>query len=237
MRGRSKGALWFYMALIAPSLTAANSARLGEALEAVKVGGAAMIHVDVMDGHFVPEIAMGQPVIASLRRATDLILEAHLLIERPERFAEQFVDAGADRVAVHPEATPNFHRALDLVRKRGAKAGAALNPATPIESISDVLAGLDFVTVLSADPGLAEEEFIPASVAKVRAAARLRSDRRLSFAIEVEGGVTLETLEELTLAGADILVAGSAIFHRDNPVDRLAEMIRLAAGAHHLWKT
>ena len=219
------------MALVAPSLNAADLSRLGEALDAIKAAGASMLHVDVMDGHFVPDIAMGQPVVASLRRATNLALDVHLLIERPERYVAQFIEGGADRVAVHPESTPHFHRVLELIRQHGAKAGAALNPATPVELLEDVLAELDFVTILSTDPGVRGASFIPGSAEKVRCAASARESRRLNFAIQVEGGVGFENLDALLGAGADILVAGSAIFQYDDPKARLIEMIRRASGA------
>jgi ribulose-phosphate 3-epimerase len=222
--------------LIAPSLLAANFARLGEALEMVKASGASMVHVDVMDGHFTPDIAMGCPVVASLRRATDLVLDVHLLIERPERYAEQFVEAGADRVAAHPEATPHLHRVLDLIRRCGAKAGAALNPATPLESVAEVFGELDFLSILSADPGTKEQAFIPGAVEKVRAASRARQEGRFSFALQVEGGVSFHNVESLVRAGADILVVGSAIFHNESPGARLLDMIRLASDAHQISK-
>ncbi len=224
------------MALIAPALLAANFARLAEALEIIKAAGASVVHVDVMDGHFTPDITVGQPVIASLRRATDLVLDVHLLIERPERYAVEFIDAGADQVSVQPEATPHLHRVLDLIRKRGAKAGAALDPATSVESLTEVLGELDFLTILTADPGDKEEAFIPAGLQKVRTASRAREDRRLDFALQVEGGIRIANLEDLVRAGADILVVGSAIFHNDEPKARLAEMVRLAAGAQQISK-
>jgi ribulose-phosphate 3-epimerase len=218
------------MALIAPSLLAADLARLGEALETIKATGASLVHVDVMDGHFVPDITVGQPVVASLRKATDLVLDVHLLIERPERYVADFVEAGADRLSVHIEATPHLHRALDLIRGRGAKAGVALNPATPIESLAEVWGEIDFVNVLTADPALDEAAFIPASVAKVRAASQAREEHRLGFVLQVEGGVTAANLEELARAGADILVVGSAIFKSVDPQTQLSTMMRKAAG-------
>lgn len=224
------------MALIAPSLLAADFARLGEALEIIKAAGASMAHIDVMDGHLVPEITVGQPVVASLRRATDLVLDVHLLIERPERFAAEFVEAGADRVSVHPEATPDLGRALSIIRKRGAKAGVALNPATPVESVADILEEIDFLTILAADPGNGEETFVPRAMAKVSNALRARENRRLDFSIQVEGGVDFQNFEEFVRAGADILVVGSAIFSNDNPKARLAEMIRLASGVRQTSK-
>lgn len=217
------------MVLIAPSLFAADFARLGEALDLIKAAGAPMVHLNVCDGHFAPGITAGQPVIKSIRKASDLVLDVHLLVERPERYAAEFVAAGADRVSIHPEATPNLHRVLETIRGRGAKAGAALNPGTPVDAVADVLDELDFLLILSADPGDKEGAFISQSMQKVRAAARMREERRLKFAIQVDGGVTLDRVENLIRAGADILVAGFAIFHNENPKARLAEWIRVAA--------
>ena len=218
------------MALIAPSLLAADFARLGEALEIFKVAGASMIHVDVMDGHFVPEISVGLAVIESLRKATDLPLDVHMLVERPERFAEQFVKAGADRLAVHVEATTRLRGVLEQIRACGAQPGVALNPSTPLESLSEVLGDIDFVNVLTAEPALREQGFIPGMVVKIRAAVQARTDRRREFAIQAEGGLAPQNLEELARAGADILVAGSAIFDSGDPRSQLAELIRLVAG-------
>jgi ribulose-phosphate 3-epimerase len=224
------------MALIAPSLLAADFARLAEALEIIKSAGASMVHVDVMDGHFAPDISVGQPVIASLRKATDLVLDVHLLVERPERFADQFLEAGADRLCVHSEATLQLPRLLKMIRAHGAEAGVALNPATPVEALAEVWGDIDFLTILAADPGLHERGFLPRSVAKVRQAFRLREEERLDFALQVEGGIGLDNLEALLGAGADILVAGSAIFHNEAPGTRLAEMIRLAAAGRQTSK-
>ena len=217
-----------FMALIAPSILAADFARLGEALEVIKAAGASLVHVDVMDGHFVPEISAGLPVLASLRKATDLTLDVHLLIERPERYAERFVDAGADRIGIHAEATPHVRRVLEQIRGRGAKAGVAVNPSTPLEALDEVLGEVDFLNVLTAEASLREQPFIPASTAKLRAAAQMRADRRLDFAIQAEGGIGPEKIESLVRAGADILVAGSAIFDSVDPRARLSEMIRVA---------
>ena len=224
------------MALIAPSLLAADFSRLGEALEMIKSAGATMVHVDVADGHFSPDLTAGQPVIRSLRNATDLTLDVHLLIERPERFAGEFVDLGADWVSLHVEATTNLHPALEAIRARGAKAGVALNPSTPLQALEEVMREVDFVTLLTADPGLKERSFIPGSLEKIRRVARVRDDRQMRFAIQVEGGVSLERVEEMVQAGADILVAGSAIFNSDSPRARLADMIRLAATARQTSK-
>jgi ribulose-phosphate 3-epimerase len=195
-----------------------------------------MLHLDVMDGHFVEDITVGQPVVRSLRKATDLVLDLHLLIERPERYIADFVEAGADRISVHVEATTRLHRVLGQIRKHGVKAGVALNPATPIETLVDVVGEFDFLSVLSSDPGLSERTFIPRSVEKVQAAASLRNERRVDFAIQVEGGIRLQHLEQLTRAGADILVAGSAIFYDDDPKTRLSEMLRLVSASRAVSK-
>jgi ribulose-phosphate 3-epimerase len=224
------------MALIAPSLLAADFARLGEALHTIEAAGAPMIHVEVMDGHFVEEISVGQPVVRSLRKATNLVLDLHLLIERPERYIAEFVEAGADRLSVHLEATTRLHRVLDQIRKQGVKAGVALNPATPVETMVDLVGEFDYLLVLSSDPGLSERTFIPRAVEKVRAAASLRDERRAGFAIQVEGGIRFEHMEQLTRAGADILVAGSAIFYSDDPKARLSEMLRLVSASRPMSK-
>jgi ribulose-phosphate 3-epimerase len=217
-----------FMALIAPSILAADFARLGEALEVIKAAGASLVHVDVMDGHFVPEISAGLPVLASLRKATDLVLDVHLLIERPERYAERFVEAGADRIAIHAEATCHVRRVLEQIRGRGAKAGVAVNPSTPLEAIGEVMGDVDFLNILTAEPSLREQPFIPASTAKLQASAQMRANRRLDFAIQAEGGISPEKIEYLVRAGADILVAGSAIFDSVDPRAQLGEMVRVA---------
>lgn len=223
------------MALIAPSLLAANFAQLAEALQTIKDAGASMVHVDVMDGHFVPNITVGQPVIRSLRKAAGLVLDVHLFVERPERYTGDFLEAGADRLSVHAEATPNLHRTLGEIRGRGTKAGLALNPSTPLESANDVLEDIDFLLLLSADMGFGEESFVPHTITKVREAAAVRDHCRLNFAVQVEGGIQPEHVEELVRAGADILVAGSAIFHNDDPKKRLREMIRAASVARQVY--
>jgi len=218
------------MALIAAALLSSDFARLGEALETIKQAGASMVHIDVTDGHFAPGITMGQPVIASLRRATDLTLDLRLAIERPERYARQFIEAGADRIAVHPESTLQLGRLLQSIRAGGAQAGLALSTSASVESAEDVFDDVDFVTVLSGHLGV-DDVFVPRSIEKVAACSRIRRERRLDFAVQVEGGVTAGQVEELIRAGADILVVGSVIFHSDNPQARLTEMIRLASEA------
>jgi ribulose-phosphate 3-epimerase len=224
------------MALIAPSLLAADFARLGEALHILEAAGASMLHVEVMDGHFVEDISVGQPVVRGLRKATGLVLDVHLLIERPERYFADFIEAGADRISVHPEATTRLHRVLEQIRAQGAKAGVALNPATPLATIVDLVGEFDYLSILSSDAGLSERTFIPGAVRKVRAAASLRAERRADFAIQVEGGILFEHLEQLTRAGADILVAGSAIFNSGDPKARLGEMLRVVSASLRMSK-
>jgi ribulose-phosphate 3-epimerase len=202
------------MVLIAPSLLAADFARLGEALQSIKQAGASMVHVDVMDGHFVPELTVGQPVVKSLRKATDLILDLHLLVERPERYAREFIEAGADRVAIHAEATPNLRRALGEIRAAGAQAGLALNTSTTVDSVADILNEIDNLLILSADLGFANTEFLAGTFGKVEAASTIRRERELQFTIQVEGSIAEEHVEPLENAGADILVAGSDIFQK-----------------------
>jgi len=221
------------MALIAPSLLSWDFARMGEALESIKSAGAGLVHIDVSDGHFAGEITVGPPVIRSLRMATDLVLEIHLLVERPERFVADFLAAGADRLAVHAESTANLHAAIEAIHSQERKAGVALNPATPLEAVSEVLEDMDFLTLLTADYGPNGERLIPAMLEKVRRASRLRTGAGRRVDIEVEGGVEFAHVEKLVRAGADILVAGSAIMNNDNPKARLSEMIRLAVAERH----
>ncbi|MGD0221635.1 MAG: ribulose-phosphate 3-epimerase [Terriglobia bacterium] len=221
------------MILITPSLLAADFAQVGEALRLIKEAGASMIHVDVMDGHFVPDITVGQPVVRSLRKATDLVLDLHLLIERPERYVAEFIEMGADRVAIHAEATPNLHKALGMIRIGGAKAGLALNPCTAVEAASEVMADIDYLLILSADLGFANSSFLPGTLSKVQTACALRRERRLDFAIQVEGSIGEEQIEALGQAGADILVAGSDIFQKD-PKTRMAKMMELAASSRQV---
>ncbi len=217
------------MVRIAPSILAADFARLGEALAAAKAAGARTLHVDVADGHFAPDITVGQPVIQSLRQHTDLELDVHLLVERPERFLEDFAKAGADRIAIHAEATPDLHRALDQIRALDRKAGLALNPATPPAHVRDALDGLDYLLILTADAGLKEGEYIPETARKVAEAAEERRRQGLTFEIEAEGGIGLDETGELITAGADILVAGCAIFSKGDPKANFEAMTRAAA--------
>jgi ribulose-phosphate 3-epimerase len=216
---------------IAPSILASNFARLGDEIRAVEAGGADIIHVDVMDGHFVPNISIGIPVVASLRKATQLPLDVHLMIERPEDYVEEFVRAGANRVLVHQEATVHLDRVLAMIREQGAEAGAVINPATPVIMLSDVLHVVDTVLVMSVNPGFGGQKFIPVAIEKIRQLDEWRSRYNASFRIEVDGGVDLQNAAVLAQAGANTLVAGTSIFHTPDAGAATREMRRLATEA------
>jgi ribulose-phosphate 3-epimerase len=202
---------------LAPSILSADFARLGAEIDAVTRGGADQIHVDVMDGHFVPNITIGVPVVKSLRKATKLPLDVHLMITDPDRYIEAFADAGADMISVHVEVLPHLHRTISQIKKLGAKAGVVLNPSTPVVSIGEIAADVDFVLVMSVNPGFGGQVFIPHSVNKI-AAVRALLDRAGNRApIEVDGGVDLDTVENVVRAGAEWLVAGNAIFGLGDP--------------------
>ncbi len=211
---------------IAPSILASNFARLGEEVRLVEEGGADVIHVDVMDGHFVPNISIGIPVVESLRKATRLPLDVHLMIEAPEDYIDDFVRAGANRVLVHQEATVHLDRALAMIREAGAEAGAAINPATPVVMLTDVLDKLDTVLVMSVNPGFGGQKFIPHAFEKIRQLNQWRSRYNAGFRIEVDGGVELENAAELAQAGANTFVAGTSIFHTPDPVEATRQMRR-----------
>lgn len=202
---------------IAPSILSADFFRLGEEIEAVQRGGATILHFDVMDGHFVPNLTVGLPVLKSIAKATDLPIDAHLMISEPGRYATQFVDAGAKMVSVHVEADAHLHRTLASIKTAGAQAGVVINPATPIESLSEALNFADYVLVMSVNPGFGGQKFIPTSVDKVRRLRRMIDDRRLETRIEIDGGIDLENIASVVAAGAQIIVAGSAVFGGDSP--------------------
>jgi len=216
---------------IAPSILAADFARLGEEVRAVEAGGADVIHVDVMDGHFVPNISIGIPVVASLRKTTRLPLDVHLMIDRPERYIGDFVRAGADRVLIHQEATVHLDRVLSMIRELGAQAGAAINPATPVALLSEVLGNVDTVLVMSVNPGFGGQKFIPGAVEKIRQLNQWRSRYNGTFRIEVDGGVDLENAADLAQAGVNTFVAGTSIFHTPDPAAATRQMRKLATEA------
>jgi ribulose-phosphate 3-epimerase len=213
---------------IAPSLLAADFARLADALAVAEEGGADLVHVDVMDGHFVPNLTLGPPVVAALKKATRLPLDVHLMIENPEESLDQYLDAGADWISVHVEATHHLQRCLAAIRRGGAKAGAALNPATPVVALSESWQDLDYAVVMSVNPGRGGQPFLRHAVDKVR---RLRDDgleARHAFAIEVDGGVEASNAGELVAAGAEILVAGTSVYGQADPRGAI-ETLRAAA--------
>lgn len=202
---------------IAPSILSADFSRLGEEIEAVERGGATILHVDVMDGHFVPNLTVGLPVVKSIAHATKLTIDAHLMISEPGRYAEQFVEAGAKMVSVHVEADPHLHRTLAAIKSAGALAGAVINPATTIESLEEALPFADYVLVMSVNPGFGGQRFISTSIEKVRRLRELIESRKLDTRIEIDGGIDLENIATVVAAGAEIIVAGSAIFGAADP--------------------
>ena len=216
---------------IAPSILAADLSRLGEEIRSAQKGGASMVHVDVMDGHFVPNITIGIPVVRALRRTTDVVLDCHLMIDDADHYATEFVAAGADMVSVHQEACPHLNRTLAAIRAAGAAPGVVLNPATPVHTLDEVLGLADYVLVMSVNPGFGGQEFIPAALDKVRRLRQIRSERGLGYRIEIDGGVTLENVGEIARAGCDIVVAGTAVFAGADPGERVAALLRAAEGA------
>jgi ribulose-phosphate 3-epimerase len=216
---------------IAPSILAANFAKLGEEVRAVEAGGADVLHVDVMDGHFVPNISIGIPVVASLRKATRLPLDVHLMIEQPETYIAEFVRAGADRVLIHQEATVHLDRALAMIREHGAQAGAVINPATPVAMLAEVLDKLDTVLVMSVNPGFGGQKFIPGALEKIRQLNQWRARYNAGFRIEVDGGVDAGNVGELALAGANTFVAGTSIFHQPDATAATQQLRRVATEA------
>ncbi|MGO9639862.1 MAG: ribulose-phosphate 3-epimerase [Candidatus Acidiferrales bacterium] len=216
---------------IAPSILAADFASLGEAVRAVERGGAEEIHVDVMDGHFVPNISIGVPVVKSLRKATRLPLDVHLMIENPEQFIPAFAEAGADMISVHQEATPHLDRALEMIRERGRLAGAVVNPSTPVSFLADVMDRVDYVLVMSVNPGFGGQGFLPHSLDKLRELKEMRERYNVSFRIQVDGGIGPENVADVVRAGAQILIAGTSIFHTPDPAAAVQSMKQIAAGA------
>jgi ribulose-phosphate 3-epimerase len=217
------------MVEILPSILSADFARLAEEIARVERGGAKILHLDVMDGHFVPNLTIGPPVVASLRKATAAHLDVHLMIENADRYAPQFAAAGANSVSVHYEACPHLDGTLELIRKAGAKAGVVLNPMTPLAALEEALGVADYVLLMSVNPGFGGQKLIPYVLDKVRKLARMRRERRLTFPIEIDGGVNLENLAEVVQAGCDWIVTGSAIFHSRDAEATVREMREIAA--------
>lgn len=213
---------------IAPSILSADFTRLAEEIEAVKTGGATVLHVDVMDGRFVPNITIGLPVIKSLRKATDMTIDCHLMIEEPSRYAVRFVEAGANMVSVHVEADVHLQRTLVAIQEAGGKSGVAINPGTPLNSLEEVLPFADFILLMSVNPGFGGQKFIHTSVDKLRRLRQMINERGLDTKIEIDGGVDAANIAQLIDAGAEIFVAGSAIFGGGKPTAAVKEMIEAA---------
>jgi len=216
---------------LAPSILAADFSRLADQVRAASEGGATVIHVDIMDGHFVPNLTVGPPVVKSLRRATKLPLDCHLMIEDPDHYISAFAEAGADWMSVHQEADRHLDRTLHLIKSHHCLAGVVINPATPVDTLTEVLEIVDHVLVMSVNPGFGAQEFIPNALNKIRRLAELRAERGLSFRIEVDGGIAHDTVAEVVRAGAEILVAGNAVFGHGDPKTNAQLLLKAATEA------
>jgi ribulose-phosphate 3-epimerase len=215
---------------IAPSILSSDFARLADGVAEAEAGGADWIHVDVMDGHFVPNLTIGPPVVAAVRRVTDLPLDVHLMIETPERYVDAFADAGADLLTVHQEASIHLHRTVEAIKHRGMRAGVCLNPATAVVALEEILPYVDLVLVMSVNPGFGGQSFIPTSPARIRRVrAMLAAAGRDDVELEVDGGIGPDTAGEVTDAGATVLVAGAAVFRGAGTVAENIAAIRAAA--------
>jgi ribulose-phosphate 3-epimerase len=215
---------------IAPSILSADFARLADGVAAAEAGGADWIHVDVMDGHFVPNITIGVPVVAALRRVTKLPLDVHLMIAHPDRFVDAFADAGADWLTVHQEADVHLHRTVERIRQRGARPGVSINPGTPVAALSEILPYVDLVLVMSVNPGFGGQRFIPTCTTKIAALRRELDERGLwPIELEVDGGITPATASEVVAAGATVLVAGAAVYNTSSSVADNIRSLRAAA--------
>ncbi len=219
------------MVQIVPSILSADFARLGEEIQRVEQGGATMLHVDIMDGHFVPNLTIGPPVVKSIRKITKMTLDVHLMISDPDKYAPIFIEAGASQVSVHQEACLHLDGTLRSIQAEGVPAGVVLNPATPVAALEDVLYLVDYVLVMSVNPGFGGQKFIPRSLDKVRQLARRRKELGLKFAIEIDGGVNVDNIGDIVRAGCDWLVSGASIFHSPDPTATVTRMRELAQEA------
>ena len=217
---------------LAPSILSANFANLAAHAKQALEGGGTLLHVDIMDGHFVPNITIGPPVVASLRKALpEVIFDCHLMIENPDEFIPEFAKAGATWISVHQEACVHLDRTLHHIADHGCKAGVVLNPATPVETLTDVLDLVDHVLVMSVNPGFGGQQFIRNSLNKMRALARVREERKLDFRIEVDGGVAMDTIADIVRAGAELLVAGNAVFGHGDAIQNARDLLHAANSA------
>jgi len=223
---------------LAPSLLSANFAELGDAAQAALEGGGSVLHLDIMDGHFVPNITFGPPVVASLRKALpDAVLDCHLMIENPDAFIPAFAEAGANWISVHQEACVHLNRTLHLISSLGCKPGVVINPATPVHTLDEVLDLVHHVLVMSVNPGFGGQRFLPASLQKIETLARIRESRGLSYRIEVDGGIALDTVGDVVRAGADLLVSGNGVFNHHADVRENAAKLLAAARSAALVRT
>ena len=216
---------------LAPSILSADFAHLADQVHSATEGGGSLLHVDVMDGHFVPNITIGPPVVKSLRKVTELPLDCHLMIENPDQYIGGFADAGADWISVHQEECVHLNRSLELIKSHGCRAGVVINPATPVATLSEVLDIVDFVLVMSVNPGFGGQKFIPGSLKKIAKLAALRAERNLGFRIEVDGGVAMDTVQQVVRAGAEILVAGNAVFGSGDIKSNAQKLLKAATEA------
>lgn len=216
---------------LAPSILSADFAHLGDQIQAVAEGGATLLHVDVMDGHFVPNITIGPPVVASVRKVTNLPLDVHLMIENPDQYIPAFVDAGADWISVHQEACVHLNRTLELIRSHGVRPGVVINPATPVQTLEEVLDMVDHVLVMSVNPGFGGQKFIRSSLEKVRKLALMRTARNANFRIEIDGGMAIDTIADAVRAGVEVLVAGNGVFSNGNATENTRRLLTLAREA------
>jgi ribulose-phosphate 3-epimerase len=213
---------------LAPSILSADFARLGEQVRGASEGGGSVIHVDIMDGHFVPNLTIGPPVVKSLRNGTKLPLDCHLMIENADEFIPAFAEAGADWISVHQEACRHLDRTLHLIKSHDCLAGVVINPATPVDALSEVLDIVDYVLVMSVNPGFGGQKFIPNALHKMRQLVEIRSRRGLKYRIEVDGGVALDTISDVVRAGGEILVAGNAVFGNGDPSKNAERLLKAA---------
>jgi len=216
------------MIKLAPSILSADFARLGEQIDEVARAGADYIHVDVMDGHFVPNITIGASVVASIRPVTSLPLDVHLMIEHPERYISEFVQAGADIITVHVEASPHLQGTIQLIKKLGAKAGVSLNPPTPLSAVEEFIPHVDLVLIMSVNPGFGGQSFIPETLLRIANMRKMLDDRKLSAELEVDGGITADNAPDIVKAGANVLVAGNSIFRAEEGISRAIRRLREA---------
>jgi len=223
------------MIKIAPSILSADFTRLGEQVQAVEAAGVDRVQVDVMDGRFVPNITFGPRVIECLRPLTRLILEAHLMVDRPENFIDEFARAGADTIIVHQESTPHLHRAIQQIRTLGKRPGVAINPSTPAAAISEVLTNVELVLVMTVNPGFGGQEFIPETLGKIRQVRRMLGEQNPRAEVEVDGGINEQTARLVVEAGANVLVAGSAVYECKDGVAAAIRKLLLAAGPEPEW--